>query len=196
MSSSFFCVCICLLGSHWISPFIASQMTTHLSFESLLCPLKRGWYPCDGTWRCLSVLACVAFPGAFMTLCVYPHVGYYQAGHLTVLLLMPSTTHLMGIKCEDLLNLFSRPARHNNPSLHSLDPCRPYLDKWRSKGLLVSTQFFPSQELYCQVPLQNNRTLQVHDKHFYLLTAMNLYQASGPSWRNLEPEYSWPVYFG
>ena len=38
----------------------------------------------DGTRGCLSNPICVDCHEAFMTLCAYPHVGYYLAGHLAV----------------------------------------------------------------------------------------------------------------
>jgi hypothetical protein len=72
---------------------------------------EKGIVSLDGTRRYLSVLACVNCPGAFMTLCAYPHVGYYKAGHFAVSHLMSATTHLMCIKCGDSLYLLTRAAR-------------------------------------------------------------------------------------
>ena len=65
----------------------------------------------DGTRRYLSVLACMNCPDAFITFCAYPHVGYYKAGHFAVSHLMPTTTHLMCIKCGDSLYLLTKAAR-------------------------------------------------------------------------------------
>lgn len=114
---------ICIPGFRRTCPFIGFAMTGHLPIESLLYAL--GIVPLDGTWRCLSVLACVDCPGVFMTLCAYPHVGHYQVGHFAVQHLMSTTTHLMCIKCGDSVYLLTRAARLHNvcPPWSELDPC-------------------------------------------------------------------------
>jgi hypothetical protein len=72
----------------------------------------KGMVSLDGTWRCLTILACVAYPVALMTLRAYSHVGHYQAGHLAVLHLMSATTHWISIKYKDKPNLRIGYARH------------------------------------------------------------------------------------
>jgi hypothetical protein len=128
-----FLVYVCIPDLCKICPFIGLQTKAPPSITSLLCPLIKGIVSLDGTRRSLSVFACVNCYGAFMTLCAYPHVGYYKAAHFFVSHLMPATTHLMCIKCGDSLYLLTRAAR--------LDTVCPPRMNWIRAALIWQTTY-------------------------------------------------------
>ncbi len=115
-----------------------------------------GMVSLDGTWRCLSILSCVACPAVFMTLCAYPHVGHYQASHFVVLHLMSATTHLMSIKCEDSMYLLTGAARQDvvYPFWDKWDPCISSLINDALDALLSLRKFSPHSfnECVCGMP--------------------------------------------
>ena len=120
---------ICILD------FCRNILFYRLSNDSLSASListlssEKGMVPLDGTWRCLSILTCVGCAETFMTLRACPHVWYYLAGHLAVSHLMLPTTHLMCIKCGDLVYLWSGAARLRtmHPPRRGFGPCIPPL---------------------------------------------------------------------
>ena len=75
---------LCVPGSWLNIPFYRlSEDSSSVLCINWLVP-QKGMVSLDGTRRYLAVQAYVICPAILMTLCAYPHMGYYQTGHLAV----------------------------------------------------------------------------------------------------------------